>query len=201
MARFPPRSTLIRTAAILSWLASVATGMAVLSTYAGTAGGPATAPDHWPPDSTVTRLAGLPTLLVFAHPHCPCTRATLGEIDWVLAHASRRADVHVLLWDSENAHDAAAEPPLAALAAAIPTVHVVKDTGGREAARFGVATSGQVLLYDTDARLRFAGGVTGARGHAGANAGRERLLAHLSAAPADGEAAPVFGCALGGPAT
>ena len=52
-------------------------------------------------------------------------------------------------------------------------------------ARFGSATSGQTLLYDGDGALRFSGGITGSRSHAGDNAGRRSLVALLNGAQPD----------------
>ena len=192
----------ILSAAVLGWLATVATGMAMLSAYANTPGAPAHAPSEWPVASTIARHAGTATLLVFAHPNCPCTRATLAELDRLLAHVDGGADVHVVLWQPDAPDAASAETSLADLAAAIPHVQVQWDVRGREAARFGVATSGEVLLYDGNDRLRFAGGITGARGHEGDNAGSDALLLQLTAASEAAASSPVFGCGLGSrPAT
>jgi hypothetical protein len=187
----------VATAAVLAWLATVATGMAMLSAYASTPGAPANPPPAWPAASTIDRRAGTPTLLVFAHPNCPCTRATLAELDRLLAHADGATDVHVVLWQPDPTDAAPVETSLADLAAAVPRVQVQWDAGGEEAARFGVATSGEVLLYDGTDRLRFAGGITGARGHEGDNAGSDALLGQLTTDAQDSASAPVFGCELG----
>jgi hypothetical protein len=193
--------TFIRTLAVLGWLATVVTGMAMLSAYASTPGAPAKAPLEWPVASTIGRHAGTATVLVFAHPNCPCTRATLAELDRLLAHVDGRADVHVVIWQPDETDSASAETSLADLAAAIPHVQVQWDSGGQEAARFGVATSGEVLLYDGSDRLRFAGGITGARGHMGDNAGSDALLMQLTAASEEAASSPVFGCGLFGQPT
>jgi hypothetical protein len=84
-------------------------------------------------------------------------------------------------------------------AAAIPGVRVAADPDGIEAARFGATVSGQVVAYDADGRLLFAGGVTGARGHEGDNAGRARLVALLRTGTADSRRSRVFGCSLVSP--
>jgi hypothetical protein len=60
--------------------------------------------------------------------------------------------------------------------------------------------SGFTLLYDPAGRLRFAGGITSARGHEGDSFGQRRILAVLSGDPADRADAPVFGCSLHGAA-
>jgi hypothetical protein len=71
-----------------------------------------------------------------------------------------------------------------------------RDPGGRETDRFGVKTSGQVLLYGPEGALQFQGGITAGRGHEGDNAGRAALRALLTGArPADTETF-VFGCSM-----
>ena len=69
-------------------------------------------------------------------------------------------------------------------AAALPNATVVRDDDGREAERFGAATSGQTMLYDARGSLLFSGGITGARAHAGDNAGRSAIVALLNVDPA-----------------
>jgi hypothetical protein len=94
-------------------------------------------------------------------------------------------------------------------AAAIPGVSVVADEDGKMARRLGAAISGQAVLYGTDGRLLFAGGITQSRGHSGDNAGRAAIVTLVmdsaitaTAAAATATAAhppvrgPVFGCSL-----
>ena len=58
---------------------------------------------------------------------------------------------------------------------AMKNVDVICDEYDRERPSFGVATSGQVLLYDPNGELRYSGGITRSRGHPGANAGRAAI--------------------------
>ncbi|HUR59158.1 MAG TPA: hypothetical protein VM029_15690, partial [Opitutaceae bacterium] len=81
-------------------------------------------------------------------------------------------------------------------AAAIPGVKVLTDVDGRAAARFGAVTSGQALLFDTAGRLLFSGGITGARGHQGDNAGRRAVVARVFGRETAPAHTPVFGCSL-----
>ena len=81
-------------------------------------------------------------------------------------------------------------------ATGLPDTTVVRDDDGREAIRFGVATSGQTMLYDAEGALLFSGGITGARGHAGDNAGRTALVALLNHLETDRTGTQVFGCSL-----
>ncbi|HEY8966270.1 MAG TPA: hypothetical protein VIM58_07500, partial [Candidatus Methylacidiphilales bacterium] len=82
----------------------------------------------------------------------------------------------------------------------IPGVAVVADPDGKAAALLGAKTSGEVLLFDGAGRLLFSGGITGARGHEGPNAGEAAVIALASGAelPAASRRAPVYGCSLVG---
>ena len=91
-----PRHRLLLLSGLGCWLLAAAGGMAVLWAYGATAGTPAEPPARWPAMSTVAREPGRPTLLVFAHPHCPCTRATVEELDRLLASVDVPPQVHVL---------------------------------------------------------------------------------------------------------
>jgi hypothetical protein len=73
---------------------------------------------------------------------------------------------------------------------------VIRDDDGHEAARFGTVTSGQTLLYDTHGHLIFSGGITGARGHAGDNAGRSTLVDLLNRKLTSTTGTNVYGCSL-----
>jgi len=79
----------------------------------------------------------------------------------------------------------------------IPGVQPVCDTFGEEALRFGVATSGQTLLYDPHGQLEFQGGITGSRGHCGINTGRSAVTDLITTGAANTSQTQVFGCALG----
>lgn len=81
-------------------------------------------------------------------------------------------------------------------AARIPGVNVVADDNGIEASRFNAVTSGQTALYDADGHLLFSGGITGARGHSGDNAGRSAIVSLLNTVDAERTETAVFGCPL-----
>ena len=77
---------------IAVWLATAVSGLRIVWVYDNTPGVLARAPQRWPAASALTRTMGEPALVVLAHPQCPCTRASLGELAEVLARAppSRR---------------------------------------------------------------------------------------------------------------
>jgi hypothetical protein len=182
------------TALIALWAAAVLAGGGALVRYKSRPGESSNAPARWPDDSAIALEAGRPTLLMFVHPDCPCSRASLRELESIAAAPAGRLSVRVLIDRSSGTGD---EGPLRHLAARIPGALVVADDG-REAARFGARTSGLVVAYDARGALLFRGGITSSRGHEGDSLGRRRLLALLAGRPADRRDAPVFGCALAG---
>ena len=52
------------------------------------------------------------------------------------------------------------------------------------------------LLYGSDGRLAFSGGLTSVRGHAGDSFGQERIVSLITTGAADRAESAVFGCPL-----
>lgn len=175
-------------------LASLLLGVRQMDSFDMTAGETGTAPASWPSGSPLVRRAGGPTLLVFAHPQCKCTEATIKELREILFEADNPIDTRVFFEPEGQA-----EARLWDETALIPRTTVAWDKEGEEAKRFGARTSGTVVLYSESGRLLFHGGITAARGHEGANRGAETLLASLLNKNRSFHKFPVFGCALGEP--
>lgn len=176
---------------VAGWLAAVGAGFGWLYHYAAAPGAAGPAPAAAP------RTAGTHfTLRVYAHPHCPCTRATLAELARLLARPGGELTVEVVFVLPADAPSDWADAPLARQAAAIPGVTVRRDAGGREAAGAGARTSGHAVLYDPGGRVRFAGGLTRARGHEGDAPGPAAVRAALAGRDVTPADCPVFGCPL-----
>ena len=178
------------------WLGAAASGLWILWRYDNTPGEAAAAPDRWPAPATLVRATDRPTLVMLAHPHCTCTRASLEELAEVIARARTAPKTYVLFMSPRRFGDGWEQTDLWRQASAIPGATVVRDDDGREARQFGAATSGQTLLYDERGVLVFSGGLTGARAHAGDNLGRQSLVALLNHDPAPRNGTSVFGCPL-----
>jgi hypothetical protein len=158
--------------------------------YEFTPGAVGTPSGSWPVDPTSARGAtGLRPdrrcahLVMFAHPRCPCTRASIAELAHVMARAQGSAAATVLFYRPRQFPPGWERTDLWRSAAAIPGVTVRADPEGREAQRFGVVTSGHVLLYDRAGQLLFTGGITGSRGHEGDNAGCDSIIRLLTGGP------------------
>jgi len=180
------------------WMTVAVAGSACLWVYAtrpGVAGSP---PPQWPQTSALILSPTQLTLVMFVHPKCPCTRASIGELAILMAHAGGRLRSYLMFerpaaslpnrWEHTDLWTSAAQ---------IPGVAVSLDYSG-EAQRFGSATSGQTAIYDRDGRLRFSGGITAARGHWGDNAGVFEVEQLLRGDRSRQASTPVFGCRLFG---
>jgi hypothetical protein len=176
-------------------------GLWVIWAYDNTPGVAANSPERWPEGTRLQLASAGPTLVFLAHPQCSCTRASLGELAEALARARTRPKTYVVFLKPSAFGDGWEKTGLWQTASGIPHTTVVRDDDGREATRFGAATSGQTMLYGPDGALLFTGGITGARAHAGDNAGRRALVALLNELTPERRITTVFGCSLFGPRT
>jgi hypothetical protein len=178
------------------WLAAVLGGFWRLGTYANVAGPAGAPPDAWPAASAIARDVKEPTVLVFAHPQCPCSSATVAELARLMAHSQGRMRAQVVMYRPASQPVTWAQGDLWRSAAAIPGVSVSLDNDGVESKRFGVAISGHTLVYDEQGRLIFSGGITASRGHEGDNDGRLAIASFLENHTMAISRTPVFGCFL-----
>jgi hypothetical protein len=178
------------------WLITVGAGISVVWAYDNTPGVAGHSPARWPSNTRLTRATDRATVVLLAHPQCSCTRATLQELGEVLAHAEHPPRTYVVFLKPSGFANGWEMTELWNTASRLPGVTAIRDDDGREATHFGAATSGQTLLYDAQGTLLFSGGITGARGEAGDNAGEDALIALLNRKPAERTATSVFGCPL-----
>jgi hypothetical protein len=179
------------------WAGVVAVGFALLLAHAGRPGAQGAAPPDWPSASPLSPAVEGNTLLFFAHPRCPCTRASVAELERLLASLPVRPAVLALLYRPSSAEEGWERTDLFDRLAAIPGARTVVDVDAAEARRFGVRTSGHVLVYGPGRALRFSGGITAARGHEGDSAARDAARATLvGAGTTEVARAPVYGCRI-----
>jgi hypothetical protein len=178
------------------WIAAVASGLRFMLNYETTPGTTGAVPMTWPSQSSIQRSASQPTLLLFAHPRCPCTRATMGELAEMMAQTAGKVQTYVIFFTPPGADSNWTESDLHGSARAIPGVKVLSDVDGVEAKRFGAETSGHTLVFGRDGKLLFSGGITESRGHAGWNAGESAIVSILNGHGAPQNRSMVFGCSF-----
>jgi hypothetical protein len=177
------------------WAATVGGMYHAVRRFETTPGRGAAARTSWPVNSRIVPEPDRWTLVMLIHPHCSCTRASLQELERIIEMSGPSLQTYVLVyrpsdfkagWEKTETFDAAKR---------LQRARVIVDPDGREARLFGGFTSGQTFLYDREGVLRFSGGVTSLRGHAGVNRGSMDVV-EIVHATARQSTHPVFGCAI-----
>ena len=150
------------------------------------------------PEPERTRSIGRTTLVMFAHPLCPCTPASLTRVGELLAAAPASVEATVFFDIPDGVTAAWEHGESERIAESIPRLRVVADPNGDTARRFGVSTSGGVLIFDPEGRRIFQGGLTARRGDPSENAASDAALACLRGRTGEPDDWPVFGCSLFG---
>ena len=181
---------------IFLWLCAMLGGAIATTDYETRPGINADAPATWPKESLLTLDSQRPTLVVFLHPMCNCSRATLNELTQIISHAQNLLTTYVVMVLPEGAPEAWRDQAVSEKAANIPGVTVIEDVNGIQAKLFGSFTSGQTMLFTPEGELAFSGGITPMRGMTGDNAGRSAIVALAHSLTPEKLRTPVFGCSL-----
>ena len=166
--------------------------------YENQPGASGTPPPDWPSKTRLARRHDRYTLVMFAHPDCPCTRASLAQIESLMPRLQGRLDVFIQFRKPGISLRDAQASDLWKTAAAIPGVSVLLDPDGGEVREFGAEVSGQTVLYSPNGKLIFTGGITASRGHIGDSPGLTAVLLGVNGAEGLVKAL-VFGCSLRDP--
>jgi hypothetical protein len=132
---------------------------------------------------------------MFVHPRCPCTQASVAELERLQARSAGQVDLRIVSLLPPGADSDWSDTPLSRRAALLPGTLIVADKDGFESRRFRARTSGETLLYDPAGRLAYHGGITSARGHEGDNPGSDAIASLVSGDNAP-TTCPAFGCPL-----
>jgi hypothetical protein len=178
------------------WLVAVIGGGWSLARYS-TRPGPVIHPNaFWPVGDRLPRAAGLDTLVMTLHPDCPCSLASVDELEVLMTRCQGRLNAFVLFAETPGLVEDSTAVDLWQSASRIPGVICRRDHDGQLSACFGAKTSGQAFLYDASGALRFNGGITTSRGHDGDSDGLNAITAIVSGQDTAVKQTPVFGCSL-----
>jgi hypothetical protein len=180
----------------LLWVGVIAKGFAILEREEFTPVATSAVVASFPKDFTIPMASDKPTLILFLHPHCPCSSASLHELDRVLAETQSKLSTIIVFTIPKGEPAGWEHGDLWESAADMPGVVVLRDEEGVEARRFGVKGSGHTLLYGATGKLLFSGGITPSRGHEGDNLGSSAIVSFVLSGNALVSQTPVFGCSL-----
>jgi hypothetical protein len=177
-------------------MAVVFAGLMIVWNYANTPAKATEPRDAWPTNPQIALNPERPTLVMFVHPQCPCTRASVAELARIAAQREGRFAGWVVLFTPDQADADWEHSDLVRSAEQIPGIRIVTDHDGTLARLFQITTSGHTLLYSPTGALQFSGGITKSRGHSGDNDGESAILSLLDGSPAGLSHTPVFGCPI-----
>ena len=179
----------------LIWAATVGAMYQAVRRFETTPGRGAAVRTMWPQHSGIVPGRDRWTLVMLIHPHCSCTRASLQELERIIEMSDPSLQTYVLVYRPADFQAGWEKTETFEAAKHLQRAHVIVDPDGAEAKLFGGFTSGQTFLYDREGALRFSGGVTSLRGHAGVNRGSMDVVDIVHAKARQGTH-PVFGCAI-----
>jgi hypothetical protein len=191
------------------WVVTAVTGVCL---HAGVDAAPAhasTGPRTRPRIAELNAPDGAPLIIMALHPRCPCSPASIDELRALRARCDAATHVAVLICTpADSASDAATstewDEAFDRMSARFDRETVIRDRSGTIAASLGLHASGATLMYDAGGHLTFSGGLTLARGMAGANPTAVNAVQSLSASTdvcLPDASSPVYGCTLISPQT
>ncbi len=181
--------------AITLWAICVGIGSVWIADYSTRPGQTGISLTHLPFKFGGEDQMPLPKLFVFLHPHCPCSRATLTELNKLVERNLGAFEVNIFFYQPSDQSAEWAKTELWQKAAAISNANV-SAISESELRNFGAITSGQTLFYDPRGNLVFSGGITISRGHEGDSLGIEIIEKYLHGQQIAFTETPVFGCIL-----
>ncbi|MDQ8202574.1 hypothetical protein [Pelagicoccus sp. SDUM812003] len=185
---------------VLLWSVGIASGSWLLLNHEFNTGALYRAPAALPEALQDHRSPDLPYLLALSlHPECACSRATIEQIDRLLAKNPDSIQIVAVLSEqlAQGSELASKGRSYREALAKLPHTTILSDEDGSIARHLGASLSGSIALYDADNQLRFEGGITSSRGHSGSSVGLsdlQRIARTLE--PRELCQTPVFGCSL-----
>lgn len=181
---------------VAAWIALVFVGFVTLESYGYTPGVQAAAAPSWPMGSSLERGLNRCQLVMFVHPKCPCSSASLAELERIAAQVEHDVAITVVFFEPENAPADWRDSANVVHAKRVPGAVQQFDTGGTEQALFHAKISGEVFAYSPTGVLIYHGGVTASRGHEGDNPAKSQLMARLNDPTLEPIELAAFGCTL-----
>lgn len=181
---------------IAAWLMVVIAGMLALIDYSQAPGAQAETTSEWPVGSTIQPDPDQPTLIMFVHPRCACSRSSLNQLARILADGRFAANVQFVFYCPNGEPETWAYTGLWNLAGKLTNTRHVIDLDGAEAKRFGATTSGHAFVFSSTGQRVFSGGITNGRSHEGDSIPAETVRQILRGETVQRTDWPAYGCPI-----
>lgn len=135
-------------------------------------------------------------LVMFVHPKCPCTMASLTELQKLKTRLPKlKITIAFMTPDGMEKSDWLKTTNWQK-AHEMTGIEFIEDYDGKLAKKFGAEVSGYTIVYNAKNELVYAGGITAGRGHEGDNEGEDKIIAVCNSKFVSSPKAPAFGCGL-----
>lgn len=195
-ASLTPTPTRFVRMAFAAWGLALFSGLLAITAYASRPGQQGVANPVWPKDSLINRSSASPTVVLFLHPKCPCSRSTVRELEAALEGCGAVVNLQVGFYCPTSETDQWTRTDLRAFVEYLCPGCSFVDHAGHEAHLFAAKTSGHTAVYSHSGKRLFSGGITSSRGHEGANFGSEAMMAAIDGRTVVHQETPVFGCPI-----
>ncbi len=182
--------------AVFIWLASVSYGLGFLYNYSLKPANMQQVLKNWPEESKIKFAKNQANLVLFLHPHCQCSEASLAELQKIQAQFHKKFKTHLVFILPEGTEQDWIHTKLWKKSQNLANTELIIDKSLQEAKVFASTSSGQVYLFNKERELIFLGGITSARGHQGDSIGNSAIKAYFRSGNMSVEKAPSFGCSL-----
>ena len=190
------KSQLLITTIVTLWLFVCAFLTAQLIAFGARPGEKAQTAKSFPQTTKLKLTKDKFTVVAFLHPQCPCSKATIGELEEFMGNHGDDSTAYALFLKPVGCNEEFARSELFEQSSRIKGVQTIVDNDGLEAKIFGSKTSGQVMVYDPRGCLVFSGGITSSRGHYGDNDGLDAVCNIVQKKEKSIECSEVYGCPL-----
>jgi hypothetical protein len=182
--------------AVIVWVLGIGFGLRYQAQYDFLPAATKPAADRWPVESQCRLSADHPTLVVFIHPRCGCTRASLTELAKLMSVCHGRLETQLVFLMPSSVDVEWSNTDLWSRATRIPGVVCRLDSEGIEHELFHASASGELFLYRPNGDLVMHGGMTPSRGQSGDNRGRKAIEQFVLHNIEPAGRTHVFGCEL-----
>ena len=176
------------------WILAMGAGILWLTDHSTRPGPSSDVVSAWSAESSI-RQSEDPCVIVFLHPHCPCSLSTMRQLNRIAAGMNNKTAVNefvFVFYCPSDKPENWVDGKLWTMAKKLG--RMIVDIDGVEARRFGATTSGHVFLLENDS-LKFSGGITSGRGHDGDSPSADALRTLLNGGKSKSRFA-VFGCEI-----
>lgn len=178
------------------WLLALVSSFAALNWYKQLPGPIGVIKNNWPQNVSYDYHRNQYNFVMFAHPKCGCTKASLIELQNLMNETKSKMNVKIFFYHPKKTLSSWTDTDSKISASKIPGIEVYTDEGGEVARRFGAMTSGQVMVYSPTGDLSYSGGITESRGHIGVNDGARSIASVVETGKTNIKTQPTFGCML-----